>query len=193
MRKDSPPTALFTIPNLLSFLRLGMIPVLYCCYMKANTPQEYHFVGFLAGFSFLTDYYDGFLARKWKCSTYVGRVLDPIADKGTQFAIMFCLSMKETIFQPLLVLLVVKETLQFLAGIYYLKKKMMLKSALPAGKAATALLFISFYFLIMFPETNTNIKKILVIVNFIALSISLVSYGYTYGTGHGNYEQLSKQ
>lgn len=193
MRKNAPPTAMLTIPNILSFLRLLMIPILVSFYIKANTNHEYHIAGLIAVISFLTDFYDGYLARKWNCSTYIGRILDPVADKGMQFAILISLSIKESVFRPILYLLVIKETIQLLAGIYYLKKGMLLKTALPAGKTATALLFVSFFLLIVFPNINTRAMQLIALVDFIALSVSFISYSYIYCTGHGNFEELSKQ
>lgn len=193
MRKNAPPTAMLTIPNILSFLRLLMIPILVSFYIKANTNHEYHIAGLIAVISFLTDFYDGYLARKWNCSTYIGRILDPVADKGMQFAILISLSIKESVFRPILYLLVIKETIQLLAGIYYLKKGMLLKTALPAGKTATALLFVSFFLLIVFPNINTRAMQLIALVDFIALSVSFINYSYIYCTGHGNFEELSKQ
>lgn len=193
MRKNSPPTALLTIPNILSLLRLLAIPILVFCYIKAKTNQEYHIAGLIAVISFLTDFYDGYLARKWNCTTYIGRILDPVADKGMQFAILISLSIKESMFRPILYLLAIKETIQLLAGIYYLRKGMLLKTALPAGKTATALLFVSFFLLIVFPNMKSNTMQLIALIDFIALSASFINYSYIYCTGHGNFEELSKQ
>lgn len=193
MGKNSAENAVFTIPNLLSILRLLMIPILIVSFWDAQTPGEYRRAAIIAAASFLTDFFDGYLARKWNCITYAGRILDPVVDKCMQFAVLLCLCRNEPVFRPLLALLAAKEAFQLTAGIYYLRRRKLLKAALPAGKAATALLFLSFFFIILLPEMGLGMKKWLATANFIALSAALICYGYTYCTGRGSYEELPQK
>ena len=69
---------LFTIPNLLSILRLLLIPVLVYlyCFKHDNIATCC-----LLAFSLLTDIVDGFIARHFNMITDFGKFLDPLADK----------------------------------------------------------------------------------------------------------------
>ena len=84
----SSQSRILTIPNLLSFFRLCLIPVfmwLYC------VEKNYLWTGIILILSGLTDTVDGIIARKFNMISDLGKVLDPIADKLTQAAMLFCL------------------------------------------------------------------------------------------------------
>jgi len=68
------------IPNILTTVRLVLIPVIALIYLL---PFDWRFIAsalifFIAGF---TDWLDGYLARKWNQSTPFGAFFDPVADK----------------------------------------------------------------------------------------------------------------
>ena len=71
-----------TIPNVLSFLRIAMIPFFVWTYIRFVREQGSIWIPFgillLSGF---TDIVDGFIARQFGMVSNVGRILDPIADK----------------------------------------------------------------------------------------------------------------
>ncbi len=71
---------IWTISNFLSFSRLlVLIPVLF--YLHQNTPRgNYIATGFLL-LSGATDWWDGFLARKLRQQSELGRIIDPLMDK----------------------------------------------------------------------------------------------------------------
>lgn len=68
------------IPNLLTLLRIILIPVLVVFYYL-----PYSWAGYAAGLVFavaaVTDWFDGYLARKWNQTSPLGAFLDPVADK----------------------------------------------------------------------------------------------------------------
>ena len=100
---------LFTIPNLLSLFRLGLIPVYIRIYLQATQPHHYYAAGGILAISCLTDMVDGKIARYFNQITTVGKVLDPAADKFTQLALTVCLSMHYPVLRPVLVLFLVKN------------------------------------------------------------------------------------
>ena len=108
---------IFTLPNLLSLSRLGMIPVYIFLYLNATVPSHYYLAGLVIAFSCLTDALDGMIARKCNMVSTLGKILDPIADKITQFALTLCLSFQYPVLNPVLLLFVVKEVLQMFLGI----------------------------------------------------------------------------
>lgn len=66
-----------TVPNLLSILRLALIPVFLWLILRHEGGWA---IGLLA-FSGLTDYLDGYIARKYNQVTRLGKLIDPAADR----------------------------------------------------------------------------------------------------------------
>ena len=82
---------IITMPNILSFFRLCLIPLIIWLYC---VKQEYVWTFFVVGFSGLTDVVDGFIARRFNMISNFGKALDPIADKLTQLAMLVCLGLR---------------------------------------------------------------------------------------------------
>ena len=79
-----------TIPNWLSFLRIALIPVFSILFIK-----EIYIPAFvLMIIAALTDLIDGKIARKYNMVSNLGKILDPIADKLSQVAIVIILIFK---------------------------------------------------------------------------------------------------
>jgi CDP-diacylglycerol---glycerol-3-phosphate 3-phosphatidyltransferase len=68
------------IPNLLTLLRLLLIP-LFVAFFYAPYKWSYLASAFVFGLASMTDWLDGYLARRWNQSTAFGAFLDPVADK----------------------------------------------------------------------------------------------------------------
>lgn len=85
LKKDQ----ILTIPNFLSLVRLLLIPLIIWLYCTAEYRMISVAVIILSG---LTDIADGIIARKFHMVSDFGKMLDPIADKMTQGAILLCLA-----------------------------------------------------------------------------------------------------
>jgi cardiolipin synthase (CMP-forming) len=68
------------IPNILTALRIALIPILVLSFYLEGDVARYVAAGIFL-FASVTDFFDGFLARLWKVESSFGMVLDPIADK----------------------------------------------------------------------------------------------------------------
>ena len=77
------------LPNLLSFLRILLVPVFLWLIIANHT---WWAIGILA-FSSATDYLDGYLARRWNQQTRLGQLLDPAADRLYIFATLLGLTL----------------------------------------------------------------------------------------------------
>jgi CDP-diacylglycerol--glycerol-3-phosphate 3-phosphatidyltransferase len=70
----------YTIPNLLTMFRVVLIPVFVVVYY-APMDSRYLAAAFLFALASITDWFDGWLARRWGQVTKLGAFLDPVADK----------------------------------------------------------------------------------------------------------------
>ena len=171
---------IFTIPNLLSLFRLLLIPVYAGIYLSATEDYQFALAGGILAVSCLTDMVDGKIARRYNLITTLGKVLDPLADKLTQFTLTICLSLKYPVLYPVLALFVIKELFQLALGIIFLRKGKMLPGALMAGKVCTTVLFGSLIALVLFPQMDGLAVTLIAIVDTTFLAISFVSYIVAY-------------
>ena len=72
----------WTVPNLLTILRLLAAPMVAVMFLYFNRPWADWFALMLFVSAALTDWFDGYLARIWKQTTKLGAMLDPVADKA---------------------------------------------------------------------------------------------------------------
>lgn len=171
---------ILTIPNLLSLFRLVLIPVYVYIYLNATETYQYMTAGTIMAVSCLTDLIDGKIARRFNMISTLGKILDPLADKLTQFTLTVCLSLKYPALRPVLILFVIKELFQLIAGIVNLRKGKMLPGALMAGKVCTTILFISLIAMVLFPEMNPALVDAIAVVDAAFLAFSFVSYILAY-------------
>lgn len=171
---------ILTIPNLLSLFRLVLIPVYVYIYLHATEPFQFYTAGMIMAVSCLTDLVDGQIARRFNMISTLGKVLDPLADKATQFALTICLSLKYPVLYPVLALFVVKEVFQTVLAIVNLTRGKMLPGALMAGKVCTTVLFVSLIALVLFPGLPSRAVDLIALVDAAFLLISFVSYIHAY-------------
>ena len=160
---------IFTIPNLLSFFRLILIPVYMIIYLKAKEPSGYIIAGTILAFSCLTDMVDGKFARKFNMITTFGKFLDPLADKLTQFSLLLCLAIRYRVLWAVFMLFVLKELFQLFAGILTAKHGYILKGALFSGKVCTTILFTSLVILVFFPEIGATAVDVIAMIDGVFL------------------------
>lgn len=69
------------LPNILTLSRIFMIPVMIFCYYYWPADNAHFIAAWVFMIASITDWFDGYLARKWDQSTQLGAFLDPVADK----------------------------------------------------------------------------------------------------------------
>ena len=174
---------IWTIPNFLSFFRLFLIPVYIFIYLNAQSNSDYYLAAGILAVSCLTDMIDGKIARRFHMISAFGKILDPFADKATQFTLIICLAVKYHILWYLVALFTIKEGFQLIAGGINLKKGKMLDGALLSGKICTVVLFVSLIFLVMIPDLNVTAVTVVVLTDMTFMLISFGNYLFTYFFG----------
>lgn len=163
-----------TIPNLLSLFRLCLIPVfmwLYC------VEKNYLWTGIVLIISGLTDTVDGIIARKFNMISDLGKVLDPIADKVTQAAMLFCLLTRFPLMIAPLALMVVKEFFMGVTGLMVIQKTGKVFGADWHGKVNTWLLYAMMILHVFWYNIPDIVSKVLIGICVVMMLISLVLYG----------------
>ncbi len=173
---------ILTIPNLLSLFRLLLIPIYIVIYLNAQVAADYYLAGGILAVSCLTDAIDGKIARHFHMISTLGKILDPLADKITQLALVLCLAIRYPVLWILVSLFVVKESFQLVAGFLTLRRGKMLTGALLAGKISTTVLFVSLILLVLLPEIGQTAVEIITAVDCTVLAISFIGYARTYYT-----------
>lgn len=175
-RKD-----ILTIPNLLSLFRLLMIPVYMVIYLRAREPADYALAAAILAVSCLTDMVDGQIARRFNMASTLGQLLDPVADKATQFCLLLCLAMEYPILWSLSLLFVIKEGFQLIAMWIAYRHGKMLRGALISGKISTTVLFLSLIAMVLLHNIiNMTAVWIITFVDGVFMLIAFVHYIFTY-------------
>ena len=147
---------IITIPNLLSLVRLLLIPAIIWLYCKK---EDYIAAAIMTVLSGLTDVADGIIARKFHLVSDLGKILDPTADKLTQAALIFCLISKYEWMLWLFIFFAVKEITMGISGLIVIKKKDVVNSAQWFGKLATVVLYTVMILLFLFPTRQMHRPK----------------------------------
>ncbi|MBE6737880.1 MAG: CDP-alcohol phosphatidyltransferase family protein [Ruminococcaceae bacterium] len=168
---------IFTIPNILSYLRI----VLIAPFMVMFLQKKYEIAAGLIILSGLTDCIDGFLARRLNQITQLGKMLDPVADKLTLIAVAICLSVMKPIIIPVIAILTVKDLLMLIGASVLLKKHIMPVASAWYGKLGTICFYISIAVIVVFElylgyENFTVISFILLSVTAVIMLYSLIRY-----------------
>ena len=129
---------IITIPNILSLFRLLLIPVIMWLYIVKEDPVLTTVILVLSG---ITDIVDGIIARKCHMVSDFGKAFDPVADKLTQIAMLFCqLSRFKWMLLPLCVM-VIKEVTAGILGLLVIRRTGRVDGAVWHGKATTVSLY----------------------------------------------------
>ncbi len=179
-----------TVPNLLSFIRILLIPVFAVLFYKDMTIAA---VVCLAASGF-SDLIDGKIARRFNQVSNLGKILDPVADKLTVFAIAIILFIKFFsahnsvlhAFSWVFLLFIVKDLIMLGFGGFMIAKGMRPSAAEIYGKIATVA-FYTVMVLIMAVGAEVgafrsiwqlpdNVMIILVVISVILTFVAFFSY-----------------
>lgn len=166
----------FTIPNILSLFRLLLIPVYVAIYLNADSLADYYIAAGILAVSCLTDLVDGKIARHFHMISTLGKFLDPLADKVTQFTLIICLTVRYPILWTIVGLFVVKEVFQLIAAAVNFRKGRVLKGALMTGKVCTTILFVSLVVMVLLPMLDILVINIITLIDGLFLLVAFIHY-----------------
>lgn len=141
-----------TIPNLLSVIRILLIPVFAVLLIK-----DYFIAAIIVIIiAELTDLFDGKIARKFNQVSALGKLLDPIADKLSQISIVIVLIIKywDNAIKYLFMFFIAKEVIMLIGGAILISKGMRPVAAEMWGKVATTVFCIVMIFILAFGENG---------------------------------------
>ena len=164
---------ILTIPNLLSLVRILLIPLILWMYYIKQAHVLTVGVIILSG---ITDMIDGYIARKYNMVSDFGKILDPIADKLTQFSLLCCFVSKFRWILPLMILFVVKEITMGILGLLILNKKDSVNSAQWFGKLNTLILYAVMVILFLFPNISETAVNALIILCAATNLLAFIKY-----------------
>lgn len=182
----------WTIPNLLSVIRILLIPVF--AYLFYNDEKIWA-VAILA-ISGLTDTFDGQIARRFNQVSALGKVLDPVADKLTQItiAIMLLIDFRAAenemirAFGWVFLVFLIKEAVMIVGGLIMILLNIRPGAAEIWGKAATLIFYVGMVIIIAFgPEVGALnaiagfelpaiVTGIIVVISAIMTILAFLSY-----------------
>ena len=174
-----------TIPNWLSFIRIALIPVFAVLFVQGH--QLVAVIVMIC--AALTDLFDGKIARKFNQVSNLGKILDPIADKLSQMAIVIVLlyTYWENPIKYLFFFFIVKEVLMLLGGALLLSKGMRPTAKEIWGKVATNVFYIAMIIILAFGENGalcnvthftppSVVTWVLVALSAVSALVSLLGY-----------------
>lgn len=104
---------MLTVPNLLSFFRLALVPI-FLWFVIAGWDAWALLVLIVAS---ITDFFDGFLARRLRQESRLGELLDPAADRLYIFAALVGLAWRDLLPWWLVVAIVARDVMLLVLGI----------------------------------------------------------------------------
>jgi len=164
------------MPNYLSMMRMVGAVVFLGIHVRYNGQGKELLLLTVLGLSALTDYLDGRIARKYDKVTEIGKILDPLADKITQCALLLYLFSlrREAIY--LLIIFVVKEITVFLIGERIVLMTGKNDGARWYGKLNTLAFYIIMLMFIIWSEMPNAYADILMLICTGFMMLSLLMY-----------------
>lgn len=178
---DFDPQTVLTIPNIVTMLRLIILPFVLVSLNRHQNNQAFILILF-AGF---TDVLDGFLAKVLHQATTIGKILDPVIDKIFTITVLIYLYIYRGFPAWAFYIIIVLELLILIGGYWLIMKHHRIPSSSFYGKIAVIIISLAMYFYIIdvdiinsFSIAGLNIKIITVSVGVILLIIATIRYAF---------------
>lgn len=178
------------LPMWITYSRVALVP--FVTYFLAQNDSTYNWIAAsLFAVSSITDYYDGYFARKFNAISNMGKFMDPVADKILVSSILVILVYLKKI-DPLMVMLVIARD-TYIGGLRSIAAAdQFVIAAKPTGKWKTALQMGAIPFLMIGDIGNFPIAKWAYGALWISVGLSLSSGWEYYQAYRDGMKQLKK-
>jgi cardiolipin synthase len=164
---------IWTISNLLSFSRVVLLaPLAYVMY--SDSPNRQAWMAAIIVLAGLTDFFDGYIARKLHQVTDLGKIIDPLADKITAGGAAILFVMVGLLPLWYLVVVVLRDLLILIGGIYIKAKKNIVTQSNWPGKFAMFFIAVVMLFAALDNPSLEGLKQISI---WVSVLLMIVSFG----------------
>lgn len=165
--------SIFTIPNILSFFRIAIIPLFVYQYYFSDNPLAGCAILIISG---MTDVLDGCIARRFNMVSDLGKILDPVADKLTQAVVLLCLAEKYRMMMLPLFILLVKECVGAVLCVLTIRKSGLVQSSNWHGKLNTVVLYAVFAIHLIWPDIPQYFSLLTIYLSCLIMLLSFALY-----------------
>ena len=181
------------IPNTISIFRICLVPIFIVAYFS-DTHDIKIYAAFIYALATFSDFLDGFLARRLKASTNLGKILDPLGDKLMTVAVMICITIDGVI--PIWAVIVtgVKEIIMAIGGfVVHKAAHVEIPASNLIGKTSTVVFFLVCVTIMLFRDIPREVATWLIAGAIVLMFAALASYVNTYITVMKNKQQVQVQ
>ena len=174
----------WTVPNILTTIRLAAIPVMAVfIYLSGQSGEEgnrYSIVAFCFFVAiWVTDMLDGYVARHFNQISDFGKIYDPFVDKLFQFTTAFMLFLINRLPLWVVLFIIIKEVIMLLGGAYLLQKRNLVVHSKWYGKTSTVLFVIALALVFFVPASSIVMIHFIFIPPVLMSSFATICYGIT--------------
>ena len=171
---------LYSIPNCMGYFRILLIPLFCFLYLNAEDRGDYYLAAGVILVSYITDFLDGQVARRFHMITEFGKRSEEHTDKLTHGAIALCLAFRYEAMRYLFALMVIKEGFMAVMGLINLRHGRKLDGAKWFGKFCTGALFILLFLLVVCPEIPlawaNGLTAVVTVIMFLTLCLYIPEF-----------------
>ncbi|MDR1821497.1 MAG: CDP-alcohol phosphatidyltransferase family protein [Oscillospiraceae bacterium] len=171
------------IPNLISCVRIALVPVFISTYVVEKTEVKVTAV-IIYAIAGVSDFLDGFLARRYKLTTKLGKVLDPLGDKLMMVSALLLITVDHIIPFWAAIAAIIKEAMMGIGGLIISRRNN--KDIPPSniiGKISTVLFIAACLTLMLFKNAlSMPIRSFIIGVPIAFMFVAFGTYVNTYIT-----------
>lgn len=164
---------IFTLPNLLTLFRIFVTPLFFILFFYFPTKVFSLLASLLFALASLTDFLDGYIARRWNLETSLGKFLDPLADKLLVAVALIMLIPLDRVPSWMVAVIIGREILVTGLRVVAVTEGMVI-AASRLGKYKTVLQIVSVICLLIHYEYQLNIQSSYFLINFHEMGTGLL-------------------
>ena len=164
---------ILTLPNLLTLFRMFVTPLFFILFFSFPTKVFSLLASLLFALASLTDFLDGYIARRWNLETSLGKFLDPLADKLLVAVALIMLIPLDRVSSWMVAVIIGREILVTGLRVVAVTEGLVI-SASRLGKYKTVLQILSVICLLIHYEYQLNIQSSSFLINFHEMGLGLL-------------------